>query len=413
MIKDESEGEIKMFVKSVCCVVVLAGLLWGGIASAQDDFNAWKRSFRQEALRQGVSSTTLNKFLPRMTLLPQVVAADKKQPEFVSTFWEYVDARLTDKRIQEGQMLLRRYPTWLKKIGDSYEVPPEFILAFWGLETNYGKITGNTDVLKALTTLAYNPRRRKFFTRELIAFLKILEKERWDSVKGSWAGAFGQFQFMPTTFEAYAVDADHNGTRNILVSMPDAFASAANYLHKMGWDPAVSWGREVFLPPALDWNRVYDNQAKTVEEWSKMGIIPANGKRWTSLEWQQPASLLMPMGKEGPAFLTFPNFRRVMRWNKSELYALTVCFLADIIADRWTGIYAPRAYRRLSTDEVYQIQQRLAELGLYEDEPDGLVGVKTRRAILAFQRQKGVDEDGYPSEKLLDLLNIYRKELNQ
>ncbi len=399
-----------MYFKSIACVILFISCTVARSGHAMDDFAQWKQNFKQEALAAGVSISILNKFLPRMTLLPQVVKADKQQPEFISTFWEYTDARLTPARIDQGKMLLKRYPTWLQKISDTYDVPAEYILAFWGLETNYGKITGNTDVLSALTTLAYNPRRRKFFTRELIAFLKILEQEKWDSVKGSWAGAFGQFQFMPTTFEAYAVDADHNGTRNIMSSMPDAFASAANYLHKMGWNPNETWGQEVRLPAQLDWTKVYDNKSKTIADWQSIGIVPTNGA-W-SLNAQTEASLLLPMGKTGPAFLTFPNFKRVMRWNKSELYALSVCFLADILAQKWAGISHPRSSQRLSTEQVYQIQERLANLGYYQDKPDGLVGKKTRRAILAFQHDRRVDEDGYPSKELLDLLNIYKKELN-
>jgi len=400
-----------MHLKSMACMFFMLSGIVAKTTYAMDDFTTWKQTFRREALAAGVSTVTLNKFLPRMTLLPQVVQADKKQPEFVSTFWEYVDARLSASRIDQGKMLLKRYPTWLKRISDAYGVPAEYILAFWGLETNYGKITGNTDVLNALTTLAYNPRRRKFFTRELIAFLKILEQEKWDAVKGSWAGAFGQFQFMPTTFEAYAIDADHNGTRNIMSSMPDAFASAANYLHKMGWDPNQTWGQEVTLPQNLNWTKVYENKEKTISDWQGMGLRPSSNI-WQA-DPQTTASLLLPMGKNGPAFLTFPNFKRVMRWNKSELYALSVCFLADILAEKWQGIAHPRLTQRLSTEEVYQIQAHLADLGYYQDTPDGLVGKKTRRAILAFQHDKGVDEDGYPSKELLDLLNSYRKELNK
>ena len=400
-----------MHLKSIGCIILAVSFLISQPGLAQDDFALWKKSFYKEALSAGVSKTTLDKFVPRMSLLPQVIKADKKQPEFVSTFWDYMDARLTDSRIEEGRMLLKRYPTWLARISENYQVPKEYILAFWGLETNYGKITGKTDVLNALTTLAFDKRRRKFFTRELIAFLKILEQEKWDSVTGSWAGAFGHFQFMPTTFEAYAIDADQNGTRNIMTSMPDAFASAANYLHKMGWDPNETWGQEVVLPPALKWTHVQENQNKALLEWQKLGIKPAQNQ-WAVAQNTQ-ASLVLPMGKSGPAFLVFPNFKRVMRWNKSELYALTVCFLADILADNWAGITHPRTTQKLSTDEVYQIQEHLNALGLYPDEPDGLVGPKTRRAILEFQRKKGVEEDGYPSKELLDLLNTYRKELNQ
>lgn len=392
-------------------IVLAIMMLMGHSVNAQDDFALWKQAFRQEALQAGVLPSTLDKFLPRMALLPSVIQADKKQPEFVSTFWDYIDARLTNERIQQGQMLLKRYPTWLARISDKYQVPREYILAFWGLETNYGKMMGNTNVLNALTTLAYNPRRRKFFTRELIAFLKILEQEKWDVVKGSWAGAFGHFQFMPTTFEAYAVDADENGTKNIMVSMPDAFASAANYLHKMGWNPAETWGQEVSLPQTVDWAQVYAQKEKTVADWQGLGITPAYDD-W-KVNTNTVASLVMPMGKNGPAFLTFPNFKRVMRWNKSELYALTVCFLADILADEWQGISYPRSEQKLSTQEVVEIQTILKEFGYYPDSSDGLVGPKTRRAILAFQKARGLDEDGYPSKNLLDLLNSYRKELNK
>ena len=400
-----------MLLKSVGYIIFAAFIMVGHSVYAQDDFDLWKQNFRQEALQAGVSEPTLNKFLPRMALLPSVIQADKKQPEFVSTFWDYIDAHLTDERISQGKMLLKRYPTWLARISEKYQVPREYILSFWGLETNYGKMMGNTNVLNALATLAYNPRRRKFFTRELIAFLKILEQEKWDVVKGSWAGAFGHFQFMPTTFEAYAVDADENGTKNIMVSMPDAFASAANYLHQMGWKPNEAWGQEVRLPNTLDWNQVYESKNKTVADWNRLGIVPAQDQ-WKVAD-NTVASLVMPMGKNGPAFLTFPNFKRVMKWNKSELYALTVCFLSDILADQWQGISYPRNYQKLSTQEVLQIQSILKEFGYYPEEPDGLVGPKTRRAILAFQKERGFDEDGYPSKELLDLLNTYGKELNK
>lgn len=399
-----------MVVKSIGWIIFSVSFLMGQIATASDDFAAWKQNFEKQAMQSGVSEQTLKKFLPKMQLLPQVIKADKKQPEFVSTFWEYTDARLSPIRIQEGKRLLKKYPTWLKRVSDKYQVQPEFILAFWGLETNYGKTMGNIDVLNALTTLAYNPRRRTFFTKELIAFLKIMEKEKWDKVKGSWAGAFGHFQFMPTTFEAYAVDADNNGTRNVVASMPDTFASAANYLHQMGWNPNETWGQEVFLPQKLDWHWAQDNSRKTVADWMNMGIMPANGQ-WNA-PYNMPASLLLPMGKNGPAFLTYPNFRRVMQWNKSELYALSVCFLADILSGKAQKIEYPRTTQRFSTEQVYQIQQRLAELGYYESKPDGMIGKKTRQAIMNFQHDKGVDKDGYPSIELLNLLNINERSPN-
>ena len=410
--KKRIEGaKIKMLLKTIGYTFLIGCLVIAGSVCAQDDFAVWKQEFKAQALEAGVSEHTLNKFLPRMALLPQVVQADKKQPEFVSTFWDYIDARLTEDRIQHGKMLLKRYPTWLARISERYQVPKEYILAFWGMETKYGQIMGKTDVLNALTTLAYDQRRRKFFTRELIAFLKILEREKWDSVQGSWAGAFGHFQFMPTTFEAYAVDADENGTRNILVSMPDAFASAANYLHKMGWNPNETWGQEVRLDSNLNLSRMYDGRSKKLSTWKKLGVVPVSGS-WKAFE-NTEAFLSMPMGSNGPLFLTFPNFQRVMKWNKSELYALSVCFLADMLSEQWTEIAHPRSNQKLSTQDVVQIQDHLKDLGYYPEDPDGLVGPKTRQAILTFQKARGIPEDGYPSKELLDILDSYRKELNK
>jgi len=400
-----------MLLKTIGYIFILAFMLVHSAVFAQGDFAAWKQEFKIQALNAGVLPATIDKFLPRMTLLPQVVQSDKKQPEFVSTFWDYIDARLTASRIEQGKMLAKRYPTWLARISERYQVPKEYVLAFWGMETNYGQIMGKTDVLNALTTLAYDTRRRKFFTRELIAFLKILEREKWDAVQGSWAGAFGHFQFMPTTFEAYAVDADGNGTRNIMVSMPDAFASAANYLHQMGWNPNEPWGQEVVLAPDLNWSVVYNAKDKTLTEWQRLGIMPAHGT-W-KVGGDTMASLSMPMGNNGPAFLTYPNFKRVMKWNKSELYALSVCFLADILSGQWREFVRPRTYQKLSTQDVIEIQSYLKELGHYPNEPDGLVGPKTRQAILTFQKERGLPADGYPSKELLEILGTYRKELNK
>ena len=400
---NESRGNMKTLIKSVCCVLVLA---WAVVAQSGDnaDFNAWKQSFRKQAAEAGVSTATLNKYIPQMKLLPSVVSADRKQPEFISTFWDYTDKRLSEPRISRGQMMMKRYPSWLKRMEDAYGVPAQYIVAFWGLETNYGNTLGNTNTLDALATLAYDKRRRTFFTKELIAFLKILETERFGSVQGSWAGAFGQFQFMPTTFLAYAVDGDGHGTRNVIANMPDAFASAANYLHKMGWTYEEPWGHEVVLPEAVDWRMIQDKAGYPVQEWINHGYRLANGTPFPMEERDITANVILPMGATGPAFLVYPNFKRIMKWNKSELYALTVAFLADILKGEWQGIYAPRQDDKISHDDVSVIQTELSRLGYYSGTIDGQLGPKTRQAILMYQREKGLPEDGYPSQWVKGLL---------
>ena len=392
---------MKVLIKPI---YFLAFLLLSGVALASDnaDFNAWKQTLYRQAIAEGVSESTARKYIPSLKLLPSVVASDRKQPEFVSTFWDYVDTRLSEQRIAKGKMMMKRYPTWLKRLEERFGVPGQYLIAFWGLETNYGDTMGNTKTLDALATLAYDLRRRKFFTKELIAFLKILETEKFGTVYGSWAGAFGHFQFMPTTFLAYAVDADGNGTRNTIGNMPDAFASAANYLSKMGWNRYETWGREVVLPQWLDWNAVC--QTKTVATWANEGVRLANGAGWPNEEMGIEADLILPMGVSGPAFLVYPNFKRIMRWNKSELYALTVAFLADILSDNWQGIYAERDASKLRHDDVMLMQTKLAELGYYMGTIDGHLGPKTRQAILNYQRQNALPQDGYPSKQMIMLL---------
>ena len=394
---------MKFLIKSIYCLIFL---ICSVVVYADDgaDFNVWKQNFRQQALAAGVSQSIVDKYVPQMKLLPAVVSSDRKQPEFVSTFWDYVDQRLSETRINRGQIMMKRYPTWLKRVEQKYGVPAPYIVAFWGLETNYGNTIGNTNTLNALATLAYDKRRRTFFTKELIAFLKIIEQEKFGTVYGSWAGAFGQFQFMPTTFLAYAVDADGNGTRNIVKSMPDAFASAANYLHQMGWSYAETWGHEVILPPDVDWKMIQNKSGYPVSEWVSKGYRLANGKNIPESEYNISASLVLPMGVDGPAFLVYPNFKRIMKWNKSELYALTVAFLADILKGEGQGIFAQRINEKISHVDMMKLQEKLAELGYYSGAVDGQLGPETRQSILAYEQHNGLPPDGYPSKHVLMLL---------
>ena len=370
-------------------------------------FEAWKKEFRKEAIKAGIQKKTLNTYIPQMQLLPHVVKSDRKQPEFVRTFWEYVDNAVSPVRIQKGKEMLHANYDLLQDVYQIYHVPPHYILAFWGMETNYGKTKGTVPLLSSLATLSFDTRRRAFFTKQLIAYLRLLEQGHIAPANGSWAGAMGHFQFIPTTFEAYAVDADGDGKKDLVGNLYDAAFSAGNYLSVMGWHKGSRWGREVIMTRVLPWEKVYNGKAKTVQDWLQMGLIPANGDMWNEEDLKIPAELLMPMGLNGPLFLTYPNFQIIKRWNNSDLYALGVGLLADRIANQQTKIYASRTDERLTFDDVKGLQQKLTEKGYYAGKIDGKIGKKLKRAIREIQKQNGLNQDGYPTKYFILNLDTY------
>lgn len=380
------------------------------IVSLSETFNYFKEEIRKKAIENGISASFLNKVIPQMELLHSVKKADREQSEFLLTFWDYTDRTISPYRIQKGKEMMRTHRVLLDRISKKYKVPKHYLVAFWGLETNYGQFKGNVDTLNALVTLAYDQRRRSFFTRELLTFLKIMEREQVSSIKGSWAGAFGNFQFMPTTFEAYAVDEDQDGRKDIINSLPDSFASAANYLSKMGWKEGEKWGREVRLTKPLDWNKISHDKPHTILEWSKMGVQPADGTKWKKNSLMMQASLILPMGVNGPAFLTYSNFNIIMRWNRSYLYALSVGILADRIGYKNAkGLIHRKRHKPLSRIEAKEIQSLLKEQGFYQGEIDGIIGSGTRKSIQRFQRTNKLPEDGHADDYLLDKLRGYNK----
>lgn len=379
---------------------VLAGcshaFLWS------DGFEDWKKDFAQQALAEGVNPEFLATILPQIKELPHIVASDKKQPEFRFSFWDYTDRALSPTRISKGKEMFEKHKDMLLKAESKYGVRAQYIVAFWGLETSYGSYKGNIDIANALATMAYEGRRRTFFTNELIAFLKIMQVEQMVGIKGSWAGAFGNFQFMPTTFAAYAVDGDGDGKRDIVGSVPDAIESAANYLSKMGWNYNVRWGREVKLTKSINWNIVHNGTKKTVQDWAKMGVEPADGSKWNPDDYAVVGELTLPMGVDGPIFLTYQNYKIIMRWNRSQLYALSVGLLADQIDGKSGKIYARRDNTPFSFEEAKEIQELLTKKGYYTGEVDGQLGSGTRTAIRAYQKENGLPQDGYATTKLLN-----------
>jgi len=281
-------------------------------------------------------------------------------------------------------------------------VQPRFLVAFWGLETNFGENLGGFPVIGALATLAHDPRRSDFFRAELMAALSILEAGDVDpqTMMGSWAGAMGQPQFMPTTFVRFATDGNGDGHRDIWTSLPDVFASASNFLKNLGWDGQQTWGREVQLPAGFDIELADLKIRKPISEWQTLGIRRPGGAPLPQAEFD--ASVVLPAGVTGPAFLVYGNFRAILGWNRSILYAVAVGHLADrFVGGEPVQAKRPAGDERLSRDEVMAMQEALARLGFDAGTPDGIVGAQTREALKGFQRSRSLPPDGYPTPGLV------------
>ncbi len=381
--------------------IIAIFLLLPLLGKAEDSFEIWKQNFSQYAQKQGVSQEIIQQYVPKLKHLERVIHLDRKQPEFKSTFSRYVKRAVSPERIQKGQRLFVEQNKILAQIEQEYGVPAPYLLAFWGIETHYGAIKGRIDVLDALATLSYDNRRSTFFTQQLIALLKILDEDKIEPPKGSWAGAFGHFQFIPTTYFQYAVDEDKDGKRDLVNSFPDALASAANYLSKIGWNSQISWGREVILPDK-SWSSFIDEKM-SLEEWYQKGFILKGKETLSPFEKTIQARLLMPAGKQGPAFLVYSNFDVIKRWNRSDYYALSVGILADHIAKKKALNVANLLDENLiHHEDIIKVQDHLKKLGFYQGEIDGIFGDQTREAIKSFQKENQMMADGYLSKEVLE-----------
>lgn len=297
------------------------------------DFETWLVDFRRDALAAGISVATLDAALTGIKPLDRVVELDRKQPESLYSFEEYLMRVLPEQRITAGREKLRAHRKLLKKVSAQYRVPPRIIVALWGVETDYGRLGGNFSVVNSLATLAYEGRRAAFFRKELLDALRILDSgdATPDTLRGSWAGAMGQSQFMPSTYLQYAVDFNGDGKRDLWNTPADVFASAANYLSKIGWVYGQSWGREVVVPKEFDRQWLGLEQRKPVSEWQALGIRRIdNGDLPKSA---LSASLVQPTGPEGRAFLVYDNFRILMQWNRSTYFGASVGALADALVE--------------------------------------------------------------------------------
>ena len=381
----------------------------------RDEYDLWLKQLKTEMAARGISEKTLRKAFAQDYYHenPEVVKIDRRQPEFALTSTDYLNRVITAKRVEEARRRYRELLPFLKLLQKKYGVQPEYIIAFWGVETNFGRQFGNFEVINVLTTLSYDRRRPKFFREQLFQALQIMDK--WsiepEQMQGSWAGAMGHFQFMPGTFNAYAVDYNNDGKIDIWHSFEDAAASAANYLSSVGWRKNEPWGIVVTLPWNFDFNQAGRSRSKTIAEWQKLGIR-ALGKRKLNLPLDARASLILPEGKKGRAYLVMDNFRTIMKWNRSENYALAIGTLADYIKSeqKWQPTVDDPAVR-VKTDDVLKIQAFINKLGWGKLEEDGQLGSQTRAAIQKVQSEARLPADGYPDYRLLQKINNYNPEI--
>jgi peptidoglycan lytic transglycosylase B len=379
------------------------------IRAAAASFPACLAQLWPAAARRGVSRAVYRRYTAG--LMPDLRIMDllDSQPEFTKSIWDYLDLLVTDARIAKGRALIAKYRASFDAVERAYGVSPTIIAAIWGVETDYGALDGNRSVLRSTATLACIGRRQRYFRGEFLATMEILQHGDIapDRLVGSWAGAFGPTQFMPTAFLRYAVDFDHDGRRDVVDSMPDIIASTANNLKRDGWIPGETWGYEVVVPATFDFLLADKRKVMRIRDWEQLGLARPGGKPFPHPD--EDAFLLVPAGIQGPGFLMLHNFRVIMRYNPAEAYALAIGHLADRLAgggpfvQRW-----PRYEPVLSRAQRLELQELLAAHGYDIGEPDGRLGARTREAIRRFQARIGRVPDGFASAGLLDRLRALR-----
>ena len=398
----------KLVAGFVIMIAAMAGSATGEASESQItlplDLAPFLKQVRPEALAAGVSAKTFDRATRGLEADPQVLALASSQPEFVKPIWDYMAGLVSETRIAAGRERLAQQGETLAAIERTYGVDRHVVLAIWGVESNFGTSAGTRGVVRSLATLAAGDERRsRFWRAEFIAALRILEQGDGtpERMTGSWAGAMGHTQFMPTTYRAHAVDFDKDGRRNICDSAADGLASTANYLKASGWRAEDPWGFEVVLPKGFDFGLSAPGRAQPAAFWRQAGLKRPGGI--AVRETTSPLQLILPAGAQGPAFLVTGNFRAILRYNPAEAYALAVGHLADRIAGGEPIMAAwPESDRPLARAEREELQKRLRQHGLDTGVADGIIGSQSRAAIRAFQRTRGMPEDGYPSLQLLE-----------
>ena len=367
-------------------------------------FARWVAEFSNTARAAGIDEATLQIAFDNVRFVSRVIELDRAQPEFTRTIWDYLDGALSKQRIDRGRDKLLQLRPNVEPIAARYGVPAEVLVAIWGMESNYGSNVGDIPTIDALATLGFEGRREQWARGQLLAALKILQNRDIDRAQmiGSWAGAMGQTQFLPSNFLAYAVDADGNGRRDIWGSVADVMASTANFLARSGWQTGQPWGLEVRLPPEFDYVRADADVQQAATKWADEGVQAMDGAQLPALA---DSSILLPASARGPAFLVGPNFRTILRYNNSTSYALAVGLLAQQLAGGQAMQTSwPRDLPLLSRSQLLALQTALNARGFDSGTPDGTMGPATRRGVRQYQRSLGLPADSYPTLDLLQRL---------
>ena len=400
-----------MYKKSLRIIAVLSICFFQNVSAETTDnfanpipFEQWKTNFGKTALKKGVKKSTLDKHFYPVKRLPQVIVYDRRQPEFSRTFGQYITSALSETRRARAKAMYKKHKATLDKIAKKYGVQPRFLVSFWGLETNFGRHTGKMNIIPSLATLTHDLRRSEFFGNELILALKIIQDGhiKRNKFQGSWAGAFGQTQFMPSTFTAYAVDGDGDGVKDLWGSFNDIFASSSNFLKSVGWKRGETWGREVKINnPNFDWSITGHKTLKTLKQWSELGVTKYDGSPLDT-SFEGVASIIIPDGAKGPKFLVYNNFRRILNWNRSDYYALAVGLLADdIIGIDGMAWIPPKNEKAISRDDYKFVQTILQKYGYYSSAIDGVFGSGSRASLKKYQKKHGLPADGHLSSEML------------
>ncbi|MGB4812148.1 MAG: lytic murein transglycosylase [Methylophilaceae bacterium] len=394
---------LKILLKQITTLILFT-VAFQAKAEESDQFTHWLNSLKIEASANGISKQTIDETFQSAQYLPRVIALDRSQPEFISPFLSYLESRVDAAKIARGRQMLQTHEDLLMKVETQYGVPKEILVAFWGMETNYGSNKGNFGLPSALMTLAYEGRRSDFFRQQLLDAMRIVDAKNSTvaGLRGSWAGAMGHMQFMPSTFMKYGVDANADGRIDLITSLDDAFASASNYLSKVGWRKNEMVSIEVKLPANFDTKLAQLTERKSTKEWIKLGVTGMNN---TPLPAQDNAAILLPQGWQGPAIMVFSNFDVVMDWNRSVNYALSVSYLARQLQSNQPLVGGAQAERSaLSVGQFWAMQEKLNALGFDSGAPDGFPGLKTQAAIRQYQATQQLPQDGYASPSLYQRL---------
>ena len=406
--------------KIICTFLISLFVSLASFAEAHErvpaEWVTWLNNLKNEMISRGISPQTIEKAYGENTYYhkrPEVVEKDNSHTEFILTSVDYLNRLVNEKRVNQARRHYNKLKNKYQKLEDKYEVPLNYLVAFWAIETNFGQNKGKYHLIDGLTNLSYKNRRAKFFKNELYNVLKIMEKFELENEKlmGSWAGAMGHFQFMPSTYNAYAIDYDNDGIIDIWDSFDDAIASASNYLNSLGWKKDEPWGAEVVLPWNFDYTLTGHKVTKDVKDWTELGVKLVDNKE-VDFNSKLKASIIIPDGKKGKAYMILPNFKRIMIWNRSENYALAVSKLADYVQNSYKckPITTNQKYA-LTNDDVKKVQKFANKLLRTNLKVDGILGTKTKNAVRMLQKKAKLQQDGYPDYQLLLKIERYNPKL--